>query len=443
VSTERSPGEVSDKIELIKSILKELHRGVSVEELKAKFKQVLSMISPLEIPFIEQQLVREGVKVEEILKLCDLHVALFREALEQVELRGVPRGHPIDLLVRENEWILKNAEALGLYAARLVNTSSFEEARILLENTLNLANALRKIRLHYRKVQMLIFPYLERRGIVAVPRVLWGREDQVIVKLRSFFEKASRAIQENSLELAREAGKIASEIASEIAELVFRENKILYPTILSLLTEGEWSAIAMEADRIGWIIDVDTRDWKPSAQPVFPYMIKPEISREQLAKLPIAHAVKPESITPDHYEVFKEGDLELDTGFLTPEEIEGLFKALPLEITYANRDLRVRFYSASDLSHGFVRTKTIVGRRVVYCHPPRLEKLVEKVALEVLNGQAPYRVFWTKQGDRIIRVLIAPVKNRSGEIIGVVEIVEDLTDVVENPEEIKKNILVL
>jgi len=172
-------------------------------------------------------------------------------------------------------------------------------------------------------------------------------------------------------------------------------------------------------------------------------MIKPEVSREQLAKLPIAAAVKPESITPDHYEVSREGDLVLETGFLTPEEVEGLFRALPLEITYGNRDLRVRFYSASDLAHGFVRTKTIIGRRVPFCHPPRLEKLVEKVSLEVLNGQVPYRVFWTKQGDRIIRVLIAPVKNRSGEIIGVVEVVEDLTDVIENVEEIKKSILVL
>ena len=31
---------------------------------------------------------------------------------------------------------------------------------------------------------MFIFPYLERKGITGVPRVLWGREDQAMVKLR-------------------------------------------------------------------------------------------------------------------------------------------------------------------------------------------------------------------------------------------------------------------
>jgi len=40
-------------------------------------------------------------------------------------------------------------------------------------------------------------------------------------------------------------------------------------------------------------------------------------------------------------------------------------------------------------------------------------------------------------------VLVAPVKSREGKLLGVLEIVEDLTEVVNNPEEIKKKILVL
>ncbi|MEM4672082.1 MAG: histidine kinase, partial [Desulfurococcaceae archaeon] len=40
-------------------------------------------------------------------------------------------------------------------------------------------------------------------------------------------------------------------------------------------------------------------------------------------------------------------------------------------------------------------------------------------------------------------VIVVPVKNRNGELLGVLEIVEDLTDVVKKPEEIKKKIMVL
>lgn len=39
------------------------------------------------------------------------------------------------------------------------------------------------------KNQMLLFPYLERMGIIAVPRVLWGREDLAIGKIRKLLEE--------------------------------------------------------------------------------------------------------------------------------------------------------------------------------------------------------------------------------------------------------------
>ncbi|MGC9121946.1 MAG: PAS domain-containing protein [Thermogladius sp.] len=128
---------------------------------------------------------------------------------------------------------------------------------------------------------------------------------------------------------------------------------------------------------------------------------------------------------------------------MTPEEIEGIFRALPLEVTYGDVNDRVRFFSESEIAGGFVRTKTILGRRIPFCHPPRLEKYVMTNVEALKKGQFKYREFWTRLGDRIIRVIIAPVKNREGKLLGTLEIVEDLTDVVNNPEEVKKKILVL
>ncbi|ACL10418.1 putative PAS/PAC sensor protein [Desulfurococcus amylolyticus 1221n] len=128
---------------------------------------------------------------------------------------------------------------------------------------------------------------------------------------------------------------------------------------------------------------------------------------------------------------------------MTPEEIEGIFRALPLEVTYGDINDRVRFFSESEITGGFVRTKTILGRRIPFCHPPRLEKYVMTNVEALKKGQFKYREFWTRLGDRVIRVIIAPVKNREGKLLGTLEIVEDLTDVVNNPEEVKKKILVL
>jgi DUF438 domain-containing protein len=219
---------LKDKMELVKELLKSIHSSVDPVVLKNKFREALREVSPFEIPLIEQELIKEGFSVNDILKLCDLHVKLFREFLESRELVGVPRGHPLNLLLRENEWILKQAEVLGVYAQALLNARSPNEALSYLDSTRLILRELKKIRLHYRKLQMLIFPYLERRGIIAVPRVLWGREDQVLVKLRHLAELVEKATREKGYEAIDKLALDLIQLSREIQELVFRENKILY-----------------------------------------------------------------------------------------------------------------------------------------------------------------------------------------------------------------------
>ncbi|HEC96458.1 MAG TPA: DUF438 domain-containing protein [Euryarchaeota archaeon] len=434
--------EMNEKIEIVKKILKALHDGKDVKTLKEEFKEVLSKISPFEIPIIEQELIKEGMEISEILKLCDLHVELFRDFLQSRELSDVPQGHPIDLLMRENEYILKQAEALNLYANKIEKEIDKEKIKRILSELSKILGELRKIRLHYRKVQMLIYPYLERRGIIAVPRVLWGREDKIIVGLRELYQLFLKA-QEDPEEYVKRLANKMKEIANEISELIFRENKILYPATWALLSEGEWAAIHEIANDMGYIIDVKDI-WEPKAKPIMPYELKDlEITEEQLKRLPEEFKETLKSIEPDRYEIKSEEDIELSTGFLSKEEIEALFRSLPLEITYANKDARVKFYTESRISGGFVRAKTIVGRRVGFCHPPRLEDFVMRVVKELTERKEDYREYWTKMGDRVIRVMIIAVKNKKGETIGYLETVEDFTEVIKNPEEIMKKIMVL
>lgn len=427
------------KIELVKSLLKKIHEGIKPEELSREFSEVLRHVTPFEIVLIEQQLVREGFRVNDILKLCDLHVQLFREYLASRELSGVPEGHPLDLLLRENELIFKWGEVLGVYASALSRTTSDDFVKVL-DQLAEVVESLRNIRLHYRKIQMLIFPYLERRGIIAVPRVLWGREDQVILKVREL-KKLIKESREKR-ELVGEVVSKAQELAREISELVFRENKILFPAVWALLSEGEWAAIGEIGREIGYLVPV-TKEWKPSVSPVMPYEIIPEITEEQTKALPPEfRELALRKLEVDTYDVRAGSEVELSTGFLSKNELEAILESLPLELTYADANDRVKFFTESKLSRGFVRTKTILGRRLLFCHPPRLEGMV-KVNVERLKKGEKFREFWTKQGDRIIRVLVVGVRDEKGEYLGTLEIVEDLTEVVNNPEEVMKKLMVL
>jgi DUF438 domain-containing protein len=428
---------LNEKKEVIKAVLRELHSGVSLEVLKERFKEFLKDISPMEIPLIEQELVREGVPIQEIIKLCDLHVALFRDFLISRELEDVPRGHPLNLLLMENEYLLKKAEVLNIYALSLSRATSEDEKKALINNIRDLINDLRKIRVHYRKIQMLIFPYLEKRGISAVPRVLWAREDEIIVKLRGMV----KLLESNDY---TQIAKRASEIANGISEIIFRENKILFPAVWVLLSEGEWAAINDEANKIGWLVNLDVK-WIPRGEPTMPYEVKGVVSGEVLEKLPQEMKIMALAggIKPDEYELIRQGDLNLETGFINLDELKSLIKSLPLEVTFADVNDRVRFFSEGKFHKGFVRSKTILGRRVEYCHPPRLEAFIKKVLNELKSGAKDYEVFWTKMGDRIIRVMVVALRNDEGKYLGALEIVEDLTEIVENPEEVKKKILVI
>ena len=426
-----------EKKEVIKKILRELHSGVSLEVLKERFQEVLKGISPMEIPLIEQELVREGVPIQEIIKLCDLHVALFRDFLVSRELEDVPRGHPLNLLLMENEYLLKKAEALNIYALSLSRATDEDEKKNLINHIRDLINDLRRIRAHYRKIQMLIFPYMEKRGISAVPRVLWAREDEIIVKLRGIV----KLLESNDY---IEISKKASEIANGISEIIFRENKILFPALWVLLSEGEWAAINDEANKIGWLVNMDVK-WTPMEKPIMPYEVKGVISEEMLEKLPQEMKIMALTggVKPDEYELIRPGDLNLKTGFINLDELKSLFQSLPLEVTFADANDRVRFFSEGKFHKGFVRSKTILGRRIEYCHPPRLEAFIKKVLNELKSGTKDYEVFWTKMGDRIIRVMVVALRNDEGKYLGALEIVEDLTEVIENPEEAKRKILVV
>jgi len=435
-----STPDMSRKIEIVKELLKSIHRGATVEELKSKYGHVLMQVSPIEIPLIEQQLVKEGYLIEEILKLCDLHVALFRDFLAGRELKDVPPGHPLNILMRENDEILKLSEALGMYIAAATSEQSQEKAKELYQKALEVATRLyRASRVHYQKIQMTLFPYLERFGIYAVPRVLWGREHEAITKMRRLIE----SLRSGNTKDVAELGKA---IASEVAELVFREEKILYPTLWALLSEGMWRAVQEEFKEIGCAVEVGS-EWRTDAEPVYPWQFEGVLDEETIERLPpeiksVALSIQ-QGLKPDTYRLLREGDIDMGTGFLRIEELKGILRAIPVELTFADRDGRVRFFSKSRLLKGFARVRTLLGRKLEFCHPPKLEPTIKKLFEDLKSGAKDYYEFYTSIGGRIVRVLAVAVRNDRGEFLGALEVVEDITEFVQKPEEVMKRIMVL
>ena len=61
----------------LKNIIKKLHNGAKVEDVKKEFEDVFANVSVSEITNVENELVKEGIKIEEIQSLCDVHASVF------------------------------------------------------------------------------------------------------------------------------------------------------------------------------------------------------------------------------------------------------------------------------------------------------------------------------------------------------------------------------
>ncbi len=420
---------LEDRKEQIKALLKRIHEGEDMETLKERFKDILRSVSPMEIPLIEQELVAEGVPVQEIARLCDVHVELFREAVAGGLTPGdVQPGHPLHTRLLENEQIVKDAEVLNLYARSLgmVEGKARENSLKVLKS---LAGELRGVSRHYAKDEMIVFPYIERRGLTAVPRVLWTKHDQIRNLIRGF----NRLVQGDASDWKRFSSlvsKKAEELSKALVDMVFRENNILYPTLRVLLSEGEWAAIRKMDDEIGYYKVRPAEGWTPSAEPLLPHQVSPEITEEQRERLPqeVRAILSSKGAGPVDFSIEREGDLKLESGYLSPEEVEAIFSALPVDVTFVDATDRVRFFS-----HGqpriFPRAKSVLGRPVHLCHPPKSVHIVERILEEFKAGRRDVAEFWIRVGDRMVHIRYFPVRDRDGRYLGTLEVVQDVTDI--------------
>ncbi|ACS90790.1 MULTISPECIES: DUF438 domain-containing protein [Thermococcus] len=419
------------KKEQLKKLLLRIHGGEDVNKLKEEFRQVLSGISPLEIPIIEQELVKEGISARDIAKMCDLHVELFREAVkgtDELEERDLPDGHPLKTLYLENKEIMKDAEMLNLYARTLATTKDKRMRGEILGVLEELVNDLKKVGFtHYNREEMLIFPYIERRGLTAIATVLWTKHDEIrfmIKRLAELLRKKDEMSWEEFLERFKEK---AGEAAFALSDMVFRENNIFYPTLKALLSKGEWKAIRQQEDEIGYY-KVNPPAWDPGedVKPLHPWEINPELSVEELLSLPkeVQQALKGQPLEFDKSELKREGDIDLGTGYISVEELKAIFEALPVDVTFIDKDDRVRFFSPGERI--FSRTKSVLGRPVQLCHPPKSVQIVNKILKAFKEGRKSEATFWLRIGEKYIYIKYVPLFDKEGTYLGTLEITMDI-----------------
>ncbi|HWJ03300.1 MAG TPA: DUF438 domain-containing protein, partial [Verrucomicrobiae bacterium] len=175
--------------EKLKQIIRELHAGATPEEQKEKFKELIKDVGPTEIAELEQELIKEGLPETEIKRLCDVHVAVFKETLnEQLRPDEIP-GHPVHTFKKENRAVEAVVQELRPLVEELQKRgpdpqlfSKWEEHQ----------KALLQLDRHYSRKENILFPYLEKHGISGPPSVMWSIHDDI----RALLKQVSKTLAE-------------------------------------------------------------------------------------------------------------------------------------------------------------------------------------------------------------------------------------------------------
>jgi hypothetical protein len=383
---------------MLKEIIAQLHAGIPPQEVKERFKRVLEGVSSEEIAKIEQELVKEGMSREELQRLCDVHMAVFSDQLGKQELK-VPTEHPLNILLEEHKILLQLLEKLSTTVDIIGQACDLVYVGDDVAQTKKIVEELSDAEKHYVREENVLFPVLERHGITEPPAIMWMEHDKIREKKMQIYamveEYKARDFQEFKKALIENTRSLNSMLSSHI----FKENTILYPAAVKVIPEDEWHDIRKDFDEIGYC------RFTPK-----------HLIRQTTTISGRAHA-----------SLAGEGTLQFETGSPSKEEIEAILDTVPVDISFVDANDQVKYFNKAD-KRIFVRTKTVIGRKVQMCHPQKSIHIVNKIVEAFKSGKKNSAEFWISLNDRLVHIRYFAVKDKRGKYLGTLEVTQDLTD---------------
>ncbi|KRQ87607.1 Hemerythrin HHE cation binding domain protein [Caloramator mitchellensis] len=381
---------------VLKELIMELHDGKPFEEVKAKFEKIFSGVAATEISEMEQALIMEGMPVTEVQRLCDVHAAIFKGTIEEIHKPNDPKdipGHPVNTFFNENRAIEKVLDKIRVEVENFKRNDSNENALSLV----TLINELWDIDKHYLRKENLIFPYLEKYGITAPPKVMWGVDDEI----RGLIKESKRMLVNYEGNKDEVVAKI-DEMMTKVDEMIFKEENILFPMTVDTFTEDEWVNIMEESDEIGFCLVEPIAKWVPE-----------RVNVEKAEK-----------------EDIQKGYVKFDTGILSIKELSTILNTLPFDITFIDKDDVVKYFSQGK-ERIFARTKAVIGRTVQNCHPPASVHIVNKMLSDFKEGRKDHEDFWINMGKMYVYIRYFAVRDENGEYLGTLEVTQNIKPIKE------------
>ncbi|MFP4477888.1 MAG: DUF438 domain-containing protein [Candidatus Izemoplasmatales bacterium] len=371
----------------LKDLIKKIHNGMPIDQAKALFKKDFQEISTDEIVKLEQGLMDEGMSMDEVQSLCDVHAAVFEGSISDIHktksMMDIP-GHPAKVFSDENKKILVLIESeIEPYIGK-TDPNSFLMLRIGIERLMEVSK-------HYARKENLFFPSLEKKGITSIPKVMWGVDDEIRQDLKSLKqllddkESDYKVIQKRTLA-----------VLERVKDMVMKEENILLPKLSDVMSFYDWILADKASDEIGYFLEAPKESW----------------------------AVKEEDQAKESESDVK-GEMKFDAGSLSQVELNSILNTLPLDMTFVDKDGHVKYFTQGK-ERIFNRPITIIGRHVSLCHPPKSVHVVEEIIESFKNGSKDYEDFYIQLKEMFVYIRYFAVRDKDNQYLGTLEITQDI-----------------
>jgi len=379
----------------LKELILKLHHGQSEAEVRRELMETLKQVPYGEVVEVEQELIEEGLPTEEVLKLCDVHGAVLHGNIDLSASKQVPEGHPIDVMIKENQELKKLASQISNLIAEIAKNEKFKEESDIFKLR-GFFNALFDVDKHYQRKEYLLFPYLENYGITGPPKVMWGKHDEI----RELIKGSIELLQTENItaaELIASAEIILLPAINQVVDMTKKEEEILFPMALDKLTDNEWYEIEKQSLEIGFCLYDPPKTWKPQWAN--------EDSLSEMNKIG--------------------GSIQLPSGNFSVEELLAILNNLPVDMTFVDKHDKVKYFSQGR-ERIFQRNRAILNRDVRLCHPPASAHIVDKIIDDFKSGREDRAPFWINMGGKMIYIEYFALRNEKGEYLGTLEVSQNV-----------------
>ncbi|MPW27141.1 DUF1858 domain-containing protein [Alkalibaculum sp. M08DMB] len=391
-----------NKIQNIMEIKLNFLKGeISLEHAKKKMKESVDHVTAQEFAICEQYLQQYGITDDELSERMEEILEIFEGILVTNKLQ-LTLGHPIRTYLDE---VVAIREVLGEMRNML-------NQKFIKNQWTEHYDKLSEINIHFARKQNQLFPALEKKGFDKPSKVMWTLENNI----KDIIKKAKEYLESN---LVNEFLDIQNEVIEMVEDMMVKEEEILYPTSMDLLTNEDFVDMRKGDDEIGYCLIPDPPPYQ-NENSKEKNMSSSEDLLNDLAQVLRKHGVGTNSS--------REDILDVSQGKLTLEQINLIFKHLQVDLSYVDENEMVKFYS--DTKHRvFPRSAGVIGREVQNCHPRESVDTVEEIIRAFREGEQDEAEFWLEIGGKFIYIIYNAVRDDTGKFRGVLEMMQDVTKI--------------